>query len=222
MRRCPLCTSEATAPFYQDRKRAIYRCKRCMLLFADASSHLPPSAEVKRYRSANSKDKPLQQFLSSLITQCEQQVQGPLLGLNFGRLLGPQAMSPLEARGHKLKQYDPHFAPDHTLLRLKYDFICCYRVFEHFRFPGKEWQLLCSLLKPGGWMAISTQLLTELQGFPKWHHKNNLTHVSFYQEATFQYLASQAEFRLLFASKDLILVQKPTGSGITRDPSSLI
>lgn len=95
-----------------------------MLLFADANSHLPPSAEVKRYRSANSKDKPLQQFLSSLITQCEQQVQGPLLGLNFGRLLNPQAIDAIKARGHQLNQYDPHFAPDHTLLRLEYDFIC--------------------------------------------------------------------------------------------------
>ncbi|MCG9697991.1 class I SAM-dependent methyltransferase [Shewanella sp. Isolate11] len=222
MRRCPLCSSDKTGPFYQDRKRTIHRCKVCMLLFADASSYLPPDAELSKYRAANNKHKPMQQLISSLVTQVEQLNPNPLLGLNFGRLVNSSTIEALRQRGHHLLQYDPFFAADHSLLKQQYDFISCYKVFEHFRLPSKEWQLLCSILKPGGWIAINTQLITELNGFAKWHHKNNLTHVSFYQRATFQYLAQHAGFRLLFASNDLILVQKPPGSGITRDPSSLI
>lgn len=220
MRRCPLCTRNRVVNFYQDRKRHYFRCEECQLLFADASSHLPPSAEQSKYRQANSKQRPLQQFITSLVDQCQQQQSAPLVGLNFGRIADASTLANVEAQGHQLLQYDPFFAADHTLLQRQYDFICCYRVFEHFRFPHREWQLLCSLLKPGGWMAISTQLLTQLSGFEKWHHKDNLTHVSFYQRATFEFLANQANFRLLFAANDLILVQKPSESDITRDPSS--
>lgn len=94
------------------------------------------------------------------------------------------------------------------MLKQEYDFICCYRVFEHFQYPIKEWTLLSRLLHPGGWLAISTPLLTELDGFAKWHYKNNLTHVSFYQRQTFEYLANNSDFELLFAAKDLVLMQK--------------
>ncbi len=222
MRRCPLCSSDKTGPFYQDRKRTIHRCKTCMLLFADASSYLTPDAELSKYRSANNKQKPMQQLISSLVSQVEQLNPEQLIGLNFGRITEATIVKEVARRGHELLQYDPFFAADHRLLKQEYDFISCYKVFEHFRLPYKEWQLLCSILKPGGWLAISTQLITELNGFAKWHHKNNLTHVSFYQRATFEYLAQQAGFKLLFAANDLILVQKPPRSDITRDPSSLI
>lgn len=193
-----------------------------MLLFADANSHLPPNAELKKYQSANNKHKPMQQLILSLVTQLEQLNKQHLVGLNFGRVVAESVVNELTDKGHQLHQYDPFFAPDHQLLKQQYDFICCYKVFEHFRAPSREWHLLCSILKPGGWIAINTQLITELNGFAKWHHKNNLTHVSFYQQATFQFLAKKADFALLFASNDLILVQKPSKSDITRDPSSLI
>ncbi len=109
------------------------------------------------------------------------------------------------------------FAADHQLLHHQYDFICCFRVFEHFRTPAKEWSLIETLLKPGGWLAISTPLLTSLTAFAKWHYKNNPTHVSFYQQQTFAYLASQGKFKLIFAAQDFILMQKTSGSAITRD-----
>ncbi|MCE9680445.1 class I SAM-dependent methyltransferase [Shewanella sp. AS1] len=221
MRRCPLCSSHKTSPFYQDRKRTIHSCKVCTLLFADAASHLPPEAELRKYQTANNKHKPVQQLLTSLVIQIEQMTSASLLGLNFGRLVTPDLVEELHSRGHKLEQYDPFFAPDPSPLKQQYDFICCYKVFEHFRLPSREWLLLCSLLKPGGWLAISTPMLTQLNGFAKWHYKNNLTHVSFYQQSTFQFLAQQAEFTLLFASNDLILMQKPSGSDITRAPSHL-
>lgn len=222
MRRCPLCHDQHSSLFHQDRKRNMYICARCQLVFSDASSHLPPIVEKHRYQQQSSKNqKALKQFLTSLILQCEQQSAAPLIGLNFGRVADQDTVLSVESHRHTLYQYDPFFAADHELLKRQYDFICCYRVFEHFRFPFREWSLLAKLLKPGAWLAISTKLLTELSAFDKWHHKNNLTHVSFYQHSTFEFLAQQAGFKLLFAANDLILVQKPSGSDIKRDQSSL-
>ena len=223
MLRCPLCHNEHTSLFYQDKKRTLYTCSRCQLVFSDANSHLPPHIEKQRYLQKPDKyQKPLSQFLLSLIQECARQKEQPLTGLNFGRLANAETLEAINIYGHKLNQYDPFFAPDHSLLKQEYDFISCYRVFEHFRFPSREWTLLCQLLKPGAWLAINTKLLTDLNGFGKWHHKNNLSHVSFYQRATFEFLAEQAGFKLLFATNDLILVQKPSGSGIKRAQSSLI
>ncbi|MEI6859429.1 MAG: methyltransferase domain-containing protein [Shewanella sp.] len=223
MLRCPLCYNEKTSLFYRDKKRSIYNCHHCQLVFSDANIHLPPQVEKKRYqRSASKYQKPLKHFLLSLIQQITQETEQSLIGLNFGRLADTQTLNTIKAQGHDLRQYDPHFAPDHSLLKQQYDFISCYRVFEHFRSPFKEWSLLCKLLKPSAWLAINTKLLTKVDAFDRWHHKNNLTHVSFYQAETFEFLAEQAGFRLLFAANDLILVQKPSGSDIKRDRSSLI
>lgn len=198
----------------------MYKCHHCQLVFSDAASHLPPIVEKQRYqKSGRGKQPALTQFLISLISQCEQDSNTPLSGLNFGRVLEPNSLSNIGYHQHKLSQYDPFFAPDHELLKQHYDYICCYKVFEHFRFPFKEWSLLGDMLKPGGWLAISTKLLTDIGSFDKWHHKNNLTHVSFYQRSTFEYLAQQAGFKLLFAPNDLILVQKPSESDITRGQS---
>ena len=210
MRRCPLCHNSQTRLLYQDRKRSFYVCKTCELTFADANSHLPPAAEKQRYGRSRiaSKQKQLSQFILPLLAQLEQQQAGSLLGLNFGRTLDNKSLATIENAGHKLNQYDPFFAPNHDALKQQYDFICFYRVFEHFQYPIKEWALLTRLLRCGGWLAISTPLLTELDGFAKWHYKNNLTHVSFYQRETFEYLANNSDFELLFAAKDLVLMQK--------------
>lgn len=221
MRRCPLCLSDHSQLFFENKKRCFYRCQQCELVFADANSHLPRAAEIHKYQQASNKQKSLSQFLFELVLQCETTSQ-PLLGLNFGRSLTPKRLQKISERGHQINQYNPSIAPWTHQLNLQYDFICCYQVFEHFKSPYKEWILLCERLKPGGWIAIKTPLLTDLTGFGKWHQKNNLTHVSFYQQQSFKYLAESVGFTLLFAANDLILVQKPSGSGITRDQTSIV
>ncbi|MCL1117912.1 methyltransferase domain-containing protein [Shewanella aestuarii] len=214
---CPLCTHQVRF-FIQDKKRAFYTCPECGIVIADPKSHLMPNIEKQRYGRApkSAKQRQLSQFIMPLLEQINQQQAGALSGLNFGRLLDLQCLQKIEQSGHSVNQYDPFFAADHRVLQKSYDFVCSYKVFEHFRNPSKEWQLLTRLVKPGGWLAISTPLLTDLNHFDKWHYKNNPTHVSFYQQQTFEYLAENSEFTLLFASQALILMQKSSGSDIKR------
>ncbi|NKF52065.1 class I SAM-dependent methyltransferase [Shewanella sp. WXL01] len=217
---CPLCSHQADF-FIQDKKRAFYLCLHCGLVFAAPSSHLLPNVERQRYGRANkaAKQKQLSQFVFPLLAQItQQQPQTHLTGLNFGRVLDENSIDEINAAGHTLNQYDPFFAANPEVLKQDYDFVCCYRVFEHFRSPQKEWRLLSQLVRPGGWLAISTPLLSNLNQFAKWHYKTNPTHVSFYQQATFEYMAAVSGFDLLFASKDFILMQKPSESDIKRNP----
>ncbi|WP_144211689.1 methyltransferase domain-containing protein [Shewanella donghaensis] len=217
MIKCPLCSQTAEF-FIQDKKRAFYSCSQCSLVFANPQSHLMPAAQLQRYGRANkaAKQKQLVQFIEPLLSQISAQQSGSLVGLNFGRVMDRVSLDKIELAGHHLYQYDPFAKTDQQLFKQQYDFICCYRVLEHFQQPAKEWQLLSKLLKPDGWLAINTSLLTDLNNFSKWHFKNNPTHVSFYRQQTFEYLAQHSEFKLLFAAKELVLMQKSSKSGIKR------
>ncbi|MGX9461778.1 class I SAM-dependent methyltransferase [Shewanella sp. A14] len=217
MSQCPLCSHPADF-FVQDKKRAFYACPQCSLVFASPNSHVMPNVERQRYGRAQKivKQKQLSQFVLPLLKQISQQKTGMLHGLNFGRVLDLQSQQTIADAGHQVNQYDPFFAADQSVLKQRYDFVCCYRVFEHFRHPHREWRLLNQLIKPSGWLAISTPLLTDKTTFEKWHYKNNPTHVSFYQQVTFEYLALNSDFELLFASKDLVLMQKSSKSDIKR------
>ncbi|KFZ36297.1 methyltransferase [Shewanella mangrovi] len=210
MHHCPLCRQITTQPHYQDKKRSFFLCDNCGLVSADSHSFLLPTIEQQRYGRAKKagKQRQLEDFIESLIQQLRDLGQTELNGLNFGRVLSEHALTKVKTAGYHMQQFDPFFAPNHQVLQQQYDVICSYRVFEHFREPAKEWRLISSLLKPQGWLAISTPLLRSPAAFAKWHLKNNPTHVSFYQPRTFTYLAQISGFELLFADGDFVLMQK--------------
>ena len=216
MRRCPLCQNSNIAFFYQDKKRAFFRCLSCQLVFSDSSSHLPPSSQQQRFGGSHhsKKQKQLSDFIFPLLKQLQSLSNDKLIGLTYGRVMDSQSLKSIEEAGHQLFQFDPFLAPNHGLFKKQYDFICCYQVFEHFRNPRQEWRLLQRMLKHGALLAINIQLLKKIELFAKWHHKNNLAHVCFYQAETFKYLAEKSGFTLLFATNDLILMQKPSKSDI--------
>jgi 2-polyprenyl-3-methyl-5-hydroxy-6-metoxy-1,4-benzoquinol methylase len=95
----------------------------------------------------------------------------------------------MEERGHHMTVYDPLFAPDISALERQYDFVTCTEVVEHFHQPAREFELLASLVRPGGVLAIMTSLLHDGIDFQKWHYRRDPTHVSFYRRHTFIWLA---------------------------------
>lgn len=209
MRICPLCHHNNAHYFYHDKKRHFYQCPDCQLVFADGKSHLPKQNEIERYQDNQTKNKQLQlaNFIQTVINQLPTN-NSTAIGLNFGRHLAGKALSKLILGEVELLQYDPSQQYERHVLQQQYDFICCYRVFDHFKQPSIQWQLLTKLLKPNGLLIINNHLLHDLNAFAKWHNKNNLTHVSFYNLACFQYLANLGQMQLIFAEKDLILMQK--------------
>ena len=123
----------------------------------------------------------------------------------------------MEERGYTMSIYDPFFAPDPAVLQERYDFVTCTEVLEHFRSPAKEWRLLLSLVKPGGWLGIMTRLLEDPGAFETWYYKEEDTHVCFFSRATFHYLAARDGLDVEFLGKDVILLRLP---GARRAPSS--
>jgi 2-polyprenyl-3-methyl-5-hydroxy-6-metoxy-1,4-benzoquinol methylase len=208
---CPLCFNVHILFFHQDNRRAYYQCQQCQLVFADRNSLLSDKEELAQYQlhQNNLDDSGYRQFLQRLATPLLQSLpEVGLKGLDFGCGPGPLLAKMLTEAGQHMAVWDPYFAADATVLQQRYDFISCSEAIEHFVNPAKEWALWLGLLKPDATLAIMTKRYTTAAAFSDWHYKLDPTHVSFFSEQTFRYLAQRDGFQLNFATKDVVLLQR--------------
>ncbi len=208
---CPLCQHPDPGHYHQDKRRHYFQCQRCHLVFADPAALLPAHAEKDQYDKHNNDptDSGYRRFLSRVAEPLQARLSAGAEGLDFGCGPGPTLSLMMSEAGYPTAVYDPYFSPDRTPLRRQYDFITCTEAIEHFYRPAREWQLLLTLLKPGGWLGLMTKLVRGPQAFAQWHYKNDPTHVSFFSQATFEFLAERDGLRLEFIGADVILLQKP-------------
>lgn len=211
MQPCPLCHSEQYGVFVEDKNRCYFRCQQCALIFADPEAQLSPEQEKAVYdqHQNNPDDMGYRQFLGRLATPLVECLPaGPLDGLDFGSGPGPTLSIMLDEMGYNMAIYDPYFAPDPSVLTRQYDFVTCTEAIEHFNQPAKEWGLLLSMIKPGGWLGLMTKLATDAEAFTRWHYKNDPTHVSFFSRDTFRFLAQRDGLEVEFVGNDVILLRK--------------
>ena len=208
--RCPLCKSmESSALFHIDKQREYYRCSLCDLTFVPPSQLPSQEAEKAEYdQHQNSPDDlGYRKFLSRLFTPLQTRINSKSHGLDFGSGPGPTLSVMFEEAGHTISLFDPFYAPDTRELTRQYDFITASEVVEHFHDPAREFALLWSLLKSGGWLAIMTKLALDKTAFSQWHYKNDPTHVCFYSEKTMEWLAETLQAEILMIGNDVILFQ---------------
>lgn len=101
----------------------------------------------------------------------------------------------LEEAGFRMALYDPFFAPDDRVLTAKYDFVTCTETAEHFFEPRRELETLDSLLMPGGWLALMTEILEPGLTLSSWRYARDPTHVCFYSPATLKWVSSWLEWK---------------------------
>jgi hypothetical protein len=113
----------------------------------------------------------------------------------------------LEALGHKVKCYDKYYANDASLLTQSYDFVTSTEVLEHLREPREELQRLTGMLRPNGYLGIMTKLLPPLNKFAGWHYKREITHICFYSDSTFEWVAAHWDLSLEIIGNDVVILQ---------------
>lgn len=207
---CPLCASAETTHFHRDTRRDYYRCTDCRLVFVPSAQRLAPEAEKAVYdQHRNSPDDiGYRQFLSRLYTPLRERLAPGACGLDFGAGPGPTLSVMFEEAGHPMAIYDPFYAPDPAVLERHYDFVTATEVAEHLFEPGPELERLASLLRPAGWLGLMTKRFTTLQAFTRWHYILDPTHVVFFSDATFEWLAHHLDMRLELPASDVALLQK--------------
>lgn len=192
---CRLCGGSASS-FHSDRKRFYFRCGTCAYVFADESGLPTPDQARRRYdlHRNDPEDPGYRAFLSRLTVPLLARLKTGASGLDFGCGPGPAVSALLQEAGYSVADYDPIYRPDPALLEARYDFVTCTETAEHFIRPLEDWEKMFSLLKPGGLLAVMTQLLDGAD-FGSWHYKEDITHSGFYSKATVEWLARRFRAR---------------------------
>ncbi len=183
-----------------------YRCSCCCSILLDPKMYLSKEDEKKRYEEHNNdvEDPKYQKFVAPIVDQVKQKFVQGCTGLDFGAGTGPVIAKLLREKGFRVELYDPYFWDNSGALNLRYDFIACCEVIEHFHFPGKEFKLLRSLLKPNGSLYCMTEVYNDEIDFGQWYYKNDPTHVFFYHLSALAWIRSHFGFSALKVEGRLI------------------
>ena len=208
---CPVCLAPHAQPLLVVKGQDYWACPLCEARFLNPVHHPSREAEHAQYMLHDNDvdDQSYRRFLSKLATPLLDKLTAGATGLDYGCGPGPALADILRKAGHAVALYDPVFAPNASALAERYDFVTCTEVAEHFHAPAAEFARLRALVRPGGWLAIMTCFQTDDARFANWHYRLDITHVVFYREATFMFLARNWGWTCEVPTKDVVLMQRP-------------
>lgn len=196
--------------YHQDNIRHYWLCKLCSLVFVDASEYLTGTQEQAYYdQHENHINNPgYRNFLNRLATPLLKRLStNQCDGLDFGCGPGPALADMLTKAGKNMRLYDHFYVPDTSVWQTEYDFITCTEVIEHLHHPAIELERLFRHLRPGGWLGIMTKRVRDSTAFQNWHYIRDPTHVAFYSNSTFSWIAQNWHLELDFVDDDVVLLQ---------------
>ncbi len=209
---CPLC-GRRTESFHAQWRREYRRCPECALISVPPGLHPDPAREKAQYdRHENDPADPrYRQFLSRAADALMVRVDPPARGLDFGSGPGPTLSLMLEEAGYTAVLYDKFYDPDPAPLEATYDFITATEVFEHLDAPTETLDLLLACLRPGGWLIVMTKRATgDHEAFARWHYTGDPTHIAFFSDATFRWIADRWRLQLEIVGPDVVALRKRT------------
>lgn len=207
---CPLCGTPNAGHYWKETDRDFFFCERCCLVFVPPEQFLSAQQEKAEYdlHQNSPDDQKYRHFLGRIFKPLHERLSIGSYGLDFGCGPGPTLSVMFEELGYDMEIYDVFYRRTHNVFDKTYDFITATEVLEHLHHPKQELDRLWQCLNPGGFLGIMTQLVLNRERFKDWHYKNDPTHVRFFSNATFEWLANQWQAKLTFFYKDTILLQK--------------
>jgi hypothetical protein len=207
---CPLCRGESVIPFARAHGREYLDCATCGLIHVAPADRPDPATERAHYDTHENdpSDAGYRSFLRRVVDPLLARLSPGDRGLDYGSGPGPTLSVMLAEQGHPTAIYDPFFAPDPAVLAERYDFITCTETAEHFFHPGDELTRLDGLLRPGGWLAIMTELYLDGRLLEEWRYARDPTHVSLYRRRTMDWIARRFGWGLEMPSRTVALFRK--------------
>jgi SAM-dependent methyltransferase len=207
---CPLCGADP-APWAEAHGRHYVRCPVCRLTFLDPAERPGRAAERAHYALHDNRpdDPRYRAFLARLVEPLAARLPPGAEGLDFGCGPGPTLSPMMRERGFVMRDYDPAFVADADALETTYDVVACSEVVEHLHDPAATSALLDRLLRPGGILGIMTEMVDDARDFAGWWYLRDPTHVCFWHEDTFSWLADRRGWTLERPSRTVALLRKP-------------
>ena len=205
---CPLC-SGASIGFYVQKQREFLQCSHCLSVFTASMHYLTPQQEKAHYECHNNnpEDTGYQSFVSPVTNAVLRDFSPHHSGLDFGSGTGSPVVKVLRNNNYNIDQYDVYFHNNSKLLRKLYNYITCTEVIEHFKQPYKEFELLRSLLLPGGKLYLMTEIFDETKDFGNWYYKNDPTHIFLYHSKAFEWIKKEFGYRKVAIAKRFITLE---------------
>lgn len=218
---CPLCGTPGSDLWHQDRRRTYRHCGHCRLVFVPAAEHIPPEAEKAQYDlHENALDDPgYRRFLGRIADAVLARAAPGSTGIDIGCGPAPLLAHMLGEGGLLMRVYDPYFAPDRTPLAARYDVVTASEVVEHFRDPAAGFAGLFARVAPGGLLAVMTKRVRDREAFARWHYILDPTHVAFYAEDTFRWLAGAHGVQLEVVGDDVVVFTRATDDNAAMTPA---
>ncbi|MER2491582.1 class I SAM-dependent methyltransferase [Catenovulum sediminis] len=207
---CPLCCSEQTQFYYQDKKRPYQQCLVCDLVFVPTEYHLTAEQEKAEYdkHDNNQLDEGYQRFLSRTFEPLKKFITPQQVGLDFGCGEGAVLSHIAAQQGYQVVNYDLYYHPNAERLTQSYHYIILTEVIEHIALPHQLLPKLINILLPGGILAVMTKRVINLPAFTKWHYKNDPTHICYYSDTSCNWIAQAFKLDVLFIEKDVVFFKK--------------
>lgn len=219
---CPLCRTPALPRAEAPQGRRLFDCAACGALHLDPAQRLSPELEHAHYlhHQNSPADAGYRDFLNRLAIPLVERLAPGASGLDYGSGPGPTLSVMLREQGFRMKEYDPFFAPDVAPLNDRYDFITCTEVLEHFHAPAEEFKRLVAMLRPGGILAVMTEVLREEQPLEQWRYLRDPTHVVFYRPKCFSWIAAHHRLQLEMPRPNVALLRRPQGPEAPLSPTT--
>lgn len=206
---CPLCAHDQNYPL-PTRAGQFHRCRHCSFVWRDPSEHLTAQQEKAIYdrHENDTQDLGYRRFLARSLEPLLHYCPAPAQGLDFGCGPGPALIEMAQEHGYQMQAYDKFYAANEQIWQQRYDFITATEVVEHLDRPYSTLTRLWSLLHPKGLMIIQTKRVWDDERFSRWHYAQDPTHIGFFSEHAFQWLAQHLNAKLILAHQDVALLFK--------------
>lgn len=207
---CRVCLRNSLAPFLQKDGLNYLRCCKCQATLVSAAQLPSHQTQLQKYQQHENDplDARYREFLNRLAAPLLADLPANQVGLDFGCGPGPALADMLSQAGHSMRLYDPFFFPDATVLDQQFDFVTCTEVAEHFHQPHAEFTRMVALLKPGGLLALMTSFQHDDSRFADWHYRRDPTHVTFYKQETFDFIAAEFSLTCKIPCKNVAFLRK--------------
>lgn len=206
---CPLCGGLA-GHMLDCGDRGYRRCHGCGLVFLDPALRLDADGERAEYdlHCNDPADPGYRDFLARSLGEVLTRIPPPASGLDFGCGPGPALVEMAREAGYTMDAYDKFYAHDLAVFGRCYDFITCTEVVEHLASPCSELDRLWNLLRPGGVFVIQTGRVLDDTRFVAWNYRRDPTHIVFFADASFAWLAARWGAGLTLPHRDVAVLVK--------------